>query len=598
MNPSLNLAQSNFKMIEKLLFRLLPVQILLAAVGAVNGIVSSYFASNYVGVDAMSAVGLYSPVNMLVSSFSTILVGGSVILCGEYMGKNRQEDVQRTYSLNVLLSVSVGLLFTLLFVLLGSFDLTGFITRDSGIRPLFNRYLLGQALGLIPLMLGNSFAAFLSLENKGRVTITASIVYIGMNILLNYVFVFLLRLNELGLALASSIGMWVFAGVQAAFFLSGRSHFRFSAAHINWGESGAIVRIGLPGALSYIYQTVRGLIVNRLMEAYIGSVAISAFATSDYVMRIFWAVPAGMIAVSRMMISVAAGEEDRQTLADVMRVMFARFIPLQCLISAGIMLCAVPFAKIFYQDTTSTVFGMTVTGFRILPLCMPLSIICMHFTCYGQVSGKQLLVHLLSLLDGVICVAGFSALLIGSLGINSVYLANVLNGVVTTITILLYAWFRKRHFPRNMEELMVIPDDFGAPAEQRMDLSIRSLEEAVTVAEGVQAFCLRQGTDPRRAYLAGLSMEEMAVNIIEHGFTKDKKTHSADIRVVRKDDDIILRIKDDCVPFDPGERLRMTSDGSVAEDPMKNIGIRMVYKTARDVQYQNVLGLNVLTLRI
>ncbi len=52
-------------------------------------------------------------------------------------------------------------------------------------------------------------------------------------------------------------------------------------------------------------------------------------------------------------------------------------------------------------------------------------------------------------------------------------------------------------------------------------------------------------------------------------------------------DDVILRIKDDCVPFDPGERRRIAED----TDKTKNIGIR-------DVQYQNILGLNVLTIRI
>ena len=45
----------DMKLVAKLMFRLLPVQILLAVVGAVNGIVSSLFASNAVGVDAMSA---------------------------------------------------------------------------------------------------------------------------------------------------------------------------------------------------------------------------------------------------------------------------------------------------------------------------------------------------------------------------------------------------------------------------------------------------------------------------------------------------------------------------------------------------------------
>ena len=67
---------ANAKMVTRLLFRLLPAQILLSAIGAVNGIVSSYFASNYVGVEAMSAVGQYSPVNMLLQAISTMLVGG------------------------------------------------------------------------------------------------------------------------------------------------------------------------------------------------------------------------------------------------------------------------------------------------------------------------------------------------------------------------------------------------------------------------------------------------------------------------------------------------------------------------------------------
>ena len=598
MSTQSELNQSNLKMLTHLLFRLLPVQILLAAVGAVNGIVSSFFANNYVGVDAMSAVGLYSPLNMLVQAFSYILVSGSIILCGEYMGKNRQQDVQKVFSLSMMLTFLTGLLFTVLFFLMGVSDMTGFITRDPVVKPLFDRYLIGQALGVIPILMGNSFASFLSLENKGKITLLASFVYIAVNVLLNYVFVILLRMNELGLALASSLGMWIYAGTQALFLFSGRSLFRFSASQINWHEVGAIILIGLPGALTYVYQTARGLIVNNLMETHIGTVAISAFATSDFVMRIFWAIPTGMIAVSRMMMSVAAGEEDRQTLADVMRVMFRRFIPLMCVFCAGIILCAVPFTRIFYHDPAEPVYSMTVLAFRILPFCMPLSIICMHFTCYGQISGKHVLVHLLSILDGVVCVAGFSALLIRSLGISSVYIANVLNGIVTTITVILYSWIRKKHLSRNMEELMVIPDDFGAPEDKRMDISLRSMEEVVSVAENVQNFCLSRGIDARRSNLAGLAMEEMAGNIIDHGFSKDKKTHSVDIRVVHKDNNVILRIKDDCMPFDPGERLKMTSGEGAGDDLMKNIGIRMVYKIASSVQYQNVLGLNVLTIRI
>jgi len=121
------------------------------------------------------------------------------------------------------------------------------------------------------------------------------------------------------------------------------------------------------------------------------------------------------------------------------------------------------------------------------------------------------------------------------------------------------------------------------------------MEDVVSVAQRIQGFCRSKGITERSAYLAGLSMEEMAGNVVSHGFTKDKRNHSVDVRVVKKDDDLILRIKDDCIPFDPGERQKMAES---SDDIMKNIGIRMIFRTAKDVKYQNILGLNVLTVRI
>lgn len=590
----MNEQAANMKMVSKLLFRLLPVQILLCAVGAVNGIVSSFFASNYVGIEAMSVVGLYSPIGMLITTLSTILVGGSSILCGTYLGRNEHEKVQNVFSLNLVLSLLISLVFTLLYLALGLLDLTGFLTRDPAVRLLFNRYLLGQTVGILPQMLGSSCAAFLSLENKQRQTLIASLSYIVANILLNFVFVQLLHLEALGLALANGLGMWVFLGVQAWVFLRGKSLFRLTLRVSRWDEAGRILLIGLPGAAGNLYQTARGLIVNKLLEAFVGSVGISAFATANNLLGLVWAIPGGMLAVSRMVISISVGEEDRQTLTDVMRVMFRRFLPLMSCVSLAVILCAVPLTRIFYRDPSESVFMMTVWGFRILPLCMPAAVISMHFTCYGQSSGKQGLVHLLALLDGVVSVAGFSALLVPLWGIHGVYAANVLNGIVSCLVFFGYSLLKNRRFPRNMEELMVIPQSFGVPAEERMDLSVKSAQDVAAVAARIQRFCLDRGVSPRSAYLAGLSMEEMAGNVVAHGFTKDRKSHSADLRVVHKGEDVILRIKDDCVAFDPHERLSITSP----EDPAKNVGIRLVYRMARDVQYQNILGLNVLTVRI
>ena len=94
---------SNSKNVARLMLRLLPVQLLLAMVGSVNGMISSYFASNFVGVAAMTAVGLFAPIQMLFSAIFTMLAGGSVILCGKYLGQNEHDRLNNNFSVPTLL---------------------------------------------------------------------------------------------------------------------------------------------------------------------------------------------------------------------------------------------------------------------------------------------------------------------------------------------------------------------------------------------------------------------------------------------------------------------------------------------------------------
>jgi len=231
------------KMTSKLLFRLLPVQILLAAIGTINGIVSSLFASNSVGLEAMSAVGLYNPINQIVIAMNMLLVGGALILCGKYLGGNEIDKMQNTYSLSILIALAFSFLVTFVLLLIGIFDLSGFLTTDPVIRPLLNQYLIGQAVGVIPYVIGGLLSSFLLLENRSRLARIASIVYILDNILLNYLFVHVLHLQALGLALASSLGLWIFCIMQVQFFFSGKSIFRFSWKGLQWREAGSMIRM-------------------------------------------------------------------------------------------------------------------------------------------------------------------------------------------------------------------------------------------------------------------------------------------------------------------------------------------------------------------
>ena len=180
------------------------------------------------------------------------------------------------------------------------------------------------------------------------------------------------------------------------------------------------------------------------------------------------------------------------------------------------------------------------------------------------------------------------------MGMNGLYVANILNGVICALLIIVSAWVSLKRFPRNLEDLLALPDSFGVGEDERLDITVRTLPDALEVSRQVTGFCEKRGIDARRACFAGLCLEEMAGNVVAHGFTKDRKDHSLDIRVTHSGDDVILRLRDDCTAFNPADRAK--ANGS--DDGIRNLGIRLVFRLAKEIQYQNLLGLNVLMMRI
>lgn len=581
------------KLIAKTFFRLLPYQILLIAINAVNGIVDSLYTSNVIGEAAMSAIGLYGPINHFLYAAGIMLVSGSQILYGRYISKDR-EHIQSVFSVDLLVTALLSLATSLILVICAATGLTRVFVQDKEILQMLNRYIYGQAIGIPALLLGQQLFAFLSLENRTKLTMAASITCLVTNLVADHLFIVVFDMGTFGIGLGTAVSEWAFFGLQALYYLQGKSEWKFSLRACRRQDAPMILKLGYSGSISRFLEMFRCLIVNALILRFVGSVGLCSFAASNSLLAVFWAAPYGMMAVSRMQFSVSLGEEDRASLVATMRVACTRGFLVICGMAACLILAAQPLTRLFFHNATEPVYHMTVMGFRLLPLCMPLSVISLSFACYAQAAEKKTLSVVLPVIDGAVGVVSFSLFLIPLLQMNGLYLANILNGLLCILVIILYAWIVRKKCPRSLENLMTVPDSFGAPESERMDLTVRKIEEVTDISRRVIDFCLSRGIDRRRAVFAGLCLEEMAGNVVLHGFTKDRKTHSLDLRVVHKEDSVILRLRDDCLPFDPSSRNRLMEP----DESFRNVGIRLVFRIADDVFYQNLLGLNVLTIRI
>jgi len=568
---------SDYKLLTGLFFRLLPYQVLLLIVTAVNGIVDSLFASNIIGESAMSAIGLFSPMNHFLYAACMIFVSGSTILYGQYLARERNR-INHLFTVTLVVSGGVALLASGLLVLSVIVGWTRAFVDEQPVLQMFNDYILSQAIGIPALIIGQQMFAFMSMENRRKWTMTASIICLAANLLGDLLFIKVIPMGTFGLGLSTSVSEWVFFLALALYYIRGKSEWKFSLKGCQWQDAPKIVKLGYSGALSRFAEMFRCLVVNFLVLKYVGSVGLSSFAASNSFLAVVWPIPFGMTAVARMLFSVSIGEEDRRSVVDIMKIVMTKGMLVVLAIVAGLVLFAEPLTRLFYRDPLDPVYQYTVMGFRLLPLCMPLAVLSLHYAAYCQVAQKKVMSAVLPIFDGFIGVVACSLFLIPLMQMNGLYLANILNGFICAAVILIGAWLALKRFPRNLEDLMAIPENIGVSAENRIDISITCVDEVVNVSQKICDFCKAHGIDERRSIFSGLCMEEMAGNVVEHGFHKDnKKHHTVDVRVMHKEGDIILRIRDDCKSFDPSSYVKMMDPGENG----KNAGIQLVYKIAR-----------------
>ena len=583
---------SDTKLITKLFFRMVPVQILLVVISGLNSVIDSSFASNMIGDNAMAITGLFLPFNKMLDAVNALMFGGAQILCGRYLGKNMISRTRSVFTLDIIVMCIVSGLATLVCVFMPG-SITTLLGASAEYRDGLISYIRGVSVGILPFFLASQLTAFLQLEQQEKRGYAGIVSMLIANALFNYLFIGVFGLGLFGLGLATSLANWIFFIVLGSYYFAGKATIRFDHSSIIKADLLDILKYGLPSAISQICLFTRAIIINRLLNTYAGGDGLKAYAAINTFGCIYWAVPAGVTAALLLLASVYSGEQDVTGLSQLLKTFLKKGVGLVAAISIVFMLLAVPLTNIFYHDPASAVYKMTQLGFLLFPISSPFSAITIGASSIFNLMKHKKIVNTLTVADGVAVMAGLACILVPLMGINGQWISQILSTIITVLMALIFVIYYNKRFPTSMQDLLCLPEGFGVPEDKRMAISIKDMDGVINVSEGVNAFCLEQGINRKHSYYTALCVEEMAGNIVKHGFN-DKKKHSIDIRISHVKDDIVISMKDNCRMFNPQEAYEMFSP----EDITHNIGIRIVENISKSMIYQNTLGLNVLTIVI
>jgi Na+-driven multidrug efflux pump/anti-sigma regulatory factor (Ser/Thr protein kinase) len=579
------------EMISRLFFSMLPVQILIFAMGSINSIVDGAIAGRFIDSTAVGIIGLYYSMVSILQAAGYMLLGGTTVLCGRYMGRGDFEKTEGIFSLNMTVTLLLGAMISVIsFIMPG--NIAVMLGANEELKGELVKYIMGYAVGIIPMLLAQQIASFLQMERKSTLGYIGIAGMVISNTVFNILFVVVLKMGMWGLALATSASNFLYFFVLVPYYFTKGAQFHYRLKNAYWKDLGNMFKIGFPGALLVFCLSMRGMVINRVLLRYAGNDGLSAMSAFNMVSGILIAYCLGNGSIIRMLISVFAGEEDKFSMRRLLKIVLTKGMALAVVFAAFVLVISPFISAIFFPDRASNVYKLNHQLLIIYALCIPLIQLCQVYTNYFQALDHRLFVNVVSVFDGFFSMVIPALILAPLFGAFGVWIANPIGIVLTLLLVPVYAVIYWKHVPRSLDECMFLKPDFGVAEDHVLDIVIHDMDELMLSSAQTQEFCKNSGIGNKTSYYSALCLEEMAGNVITHGFTADKKKHSLNSMIINKGDRIMLRIKDDCIPFNPLEMRELTS----GKGSFDNIGIRMIYRIADDISYQNMLGLNVLTV--
>ena len=584
-------------MIKKVFRQMLVTQILSAMTVMLCMLVDSIMIGRFLGVDSMTAYGLATPVLLVFAAFGSMLSAGVQVMCGKTMGSGDREATNGCFTVSVVLAGAVsliGLVTVLVFsspicTLLGA----GQPTPDNTVFFLTQDYLRGFIIGAPAFIFAQIMVPYMQISGNRTRMIAAVIAMTLADVAFDVLNVFVFRKGTLGMGLASSFSYYIAFIIGIVYFFKKKCMFKFRPALVKWKTCFELIKYGVPTVINQISLVLLVFVLNKVLLDVGQNLAVAAYSVISTVGNICYCVGSGVASVALLLSSIFYSDEDKTELRSLVKTMTFYAAVLDVILIAAVLAAAPLLVGLFLTDAPEAK-DMAILGLRLFSLSLLPCALNTTYKNYLQGVNKTAFTEAISVMQNFAFTALFAFVLSRVWSTTGVWLGFVCGETLTLLVILTVVWVKHKKVSFSAETFAYLPKDFGTAEDDCFEASANTVEGVVDISANAAQFCRRHGESERNSTMISLCIEEMADNIVEHGFTKDNKDHSVDVRLLFKGDRRLIRIRDNCLNFDPLHYLELHK----TDDPTAHIGIRMVMKMVKKANYVNSLGLNNLTLEL
>ena len=253
--------------------------------------IDAIIVGNFVGSHALAAVGgSPSQILNLLIGFFVGLASGAMVIISHYFGAGDRKALSDTVHTAVAFCLITGAALSVFGYFLSPWMLRA-VKTPADILADSASYLRTFFIGIIPLMLFNVGSGILRAVGDSKRPLYYLIVCCILNIILDIVFVTVLRLGVLGVAWATVLSLTVSAGlvIWSLYTTSEPYQLRFRRIRLHRYVLSRVLYIGVPAGLESVLYSVSNLIIQIQVNG-LGSSMVAAWTATGKWDGIFWSV--------------------------------------------------------------------------------------------------------------------------------------------------------------------------------------------------------------------------------------------------------------------------------------------------------------------
>ena len=224
---------------------------------------------NFVGKNSFSAVGTVGSITNMLIGFAGGFSTGAGVVISQYYGSGDKENVRKSVHTFILFMFILSIALSLLGVALTPF-LIKIIKAPPEVAKEEYIYLTIYFSGISGLLLYNMGSAIFRAVGNSKLPFIFLVVSACLNIIMDLVFVIVLKMGTSGVALATIISQAISAllVLGALKITQSQVSFKFRELKINWKILSRIIFIGLPSAIQMAVTAFSNVFVQSYINQF------------------------------------------------------------------------------------------------------------------------------------------------------------------------------------------------------------------------------------------------------------------------------------------------------------------------------------------